>query len=144
MVTAVKSVPNLPSFVRTCVQSSTAGVSMTSVIKWTTPLVADTSVLLILLPFTVKKPCQQKNTTIYRGDGINCSDAGTRGARGATGSPIFVRLVNPIGTGEGRLSPPITTGTPKVFHLPASLKWRILSQPTKIGSGKNKKSLFCF
>jgi hypothetical protein len=23
-----------------------------------------------------------------------------------------------------------------------SLKWRILSQPTKIGSGKNKKSLF--
>ena len=35
--------------------------------------------------------------------------------------PIFVRSFNPFGTGEGRLSPPITTGTPKVFHLPASL-----------------------
>ena len=43
------------------------------------------------------------------------------GARGATGPPIFVRPVKPIRTGEGRLSPPITTGTPKVFHLPASL-----------------------
>jgi hypothetical protein len=29
--------------------------------------------------------------------------------------------VNPIPTGEGRLSPPITTDTPNVFHLPASL-----------------------
>ena len=35
--------------------------------------------------------------------------------------PIFGRLVNPIPTGEGRLSPPITTGTPNVFQLPASL-----------------------
>ena len=35
--------------------------------------------------------------------------------------PIFDRSVNPISTGEGRLSPPITTGTPNVFHLPASL-----------------------
>ena len=26
-----------------------------------------------------------------------------------------------IQTGEGRLSPPITTGPPNVFHLPASL-----------------------
>ena len=34
---------------------------------------------------------------------------------------IFGRSVNPIPTGEGRLSPPITTGTPNVFHLPASL-----------------------
>ena len=51
------------------------------------------------------------------------SDAGTGGARarGATGPPIFGRSVNPILTGEGRLSPPITTSTPKVFHLPASL-----------------------
>ena len=49
------------------------------------------------------------------------SDAGTGGARGATGPPIFGRSVNPISTGEGRLSPPITAGTPKVFHLLASL-----------------------
>ena len=35
--------------------------------------------------------------------------------------PIFGRKVNPIPTGKGRLSPPITTGTPNVFHLPASL-----------------------
>ena len=58
------------------------------------------------------------------------SDAGTgrEGARGAPGPPppMFVRSVNPIPTGEGRLSPPITTDTPKVFHLPASL----LDQPT--------------
>ena len=39
-----------------------------------------------------------------------------------TPSPIFGILVNPIPTGEGRLSPPITTGTPNVFHLPASLR----------------------
>jgi hypothetical protein len=43
------------------------------------------------------------------------------GARGATGPPIFGRSLNPIPTGEVRLSPPITTGTPNVFHLPASL-----------------------
>ena len=36
-------------------------------------------------------------------------------------SQIFDRSVNPIPTGEGRLSPHITTGTPNVFHLPASL-----------------------
>ena len=34
---------------------------------------------------------------------------------------IFGWSVNPIHTGKGRLSPTITTGTPKVFHLPASL-----------------------
>ena len=39
------------------------------------------------------------------------------------GPPIFGRSVNPIPIGEGRLSPPITTGTPNVFHLPASLQW---------------------
>ena len=43
------------------------------------------------------------------------------GARGPLASPIFGGSVNPIPTGEGRLSPPITTGTPNVFHLPASL-----------------------
>ena len=34
--------------------------------------------------------------------------------------PIFCTSVNPILTGKGRLFPPITTGTPNVFH-PASL-----------------------
>ena len=33
----------------------------------------------------------------------------------------FGRSVNPIPTGEGRLSQPNTTGTPDIFHLPASL-----------------------
>ena len=37
-------------------------------------------------------------------------------------SPIFGRSVNPIPIGEGRLSPPITTGTSNVLHLPASLE----------------------
>ena len=41
------------------------------------------------------------------------------GGQGGHLSPI--RSVNPISIGEGRLSPPITTGTPNVFHLPASL-----------------------
>jgi hypothetical protein len=50
------------------------------------------------------------------------SGAGTGGARGATAPhPIFGRSVNPIPIGEGRLSPPIITGTPNVFHLPAAL-----------------------
>ena len=53
---------------------------------------------------------------------VTRSDAGTGGARGATGPPpIFGRSVIPIPTGEGRLFPPITTGIPNVFHLPASL-----------------------
>ena len=46
------------------------------------------------------------------------SDAGTGGG---PGGPLAPRSVNPIPTGEGRLSPHITTGTPNVFHLPASL-----------------------
>ena len=41
------------------------------------------------------------------------------GPGGPLAPPIFGRSVNP--TGEGRLSPPITTGTPNVFHLPALL-----------------------
>ena len=40
---------------------------------------------------------------------------------GGTGPPIYGRSVNPFPTGEGRLSQPITTGTPNVFHLPAAL-----------------------
>ena len=53
----------------------------------------------------------------------NPSDAGTGGGQGGhcLPPPIFGRSVNPITTGEGRLFPPITTGTPNVFHLPASL-----------------------
>ena len=39
--------------------------------------------------------------------GFDYSDAGTVGARGATGPHIFGRSVNPIPTGEGRLSPPM-------------------------------------
>ena len=35
--------------------------------------------------------------------------------------PQYLGSVKPIPTGEGRLSQPITTGTPNVFHLPASL-----------------------
>ena len=46
------------------------------------------------------------------------SDAGTGGP---LAPPIFGKSVNPIPTGQGRLSPPITTGTPNLFHLPASL-----------------------
>ena len=33
----------------------------------------------------------------------------------------FVEFSSDPGTGEGRLSPPISTCTPNVFHLPASL-----------------------
>ena len=40
---------------------------------------------------------------------------------GGGGAGVIGRIVNPVPTGEGRLSPPITTGTPNVFHLPASL-----------------------
>ena len=48
------------------------------------------------------------------------SEAGTGGVQGGhCPSPIFGRAVNPIPTWEGRLSPPITTGTSNVFHLPA-------------------------
>jgi hypothetical protein len=48
-------------------------------------------------------------------DNTPYSGAGTGGARGSLASPIFGRLVNPISTGEGRLSPSITTGTPQCF-----------------------------
>ena len=37
------------------------------------------------------------------------------GGQGATGPPIFGRSVNPIWTGEGRLSPPITAAPPQCF-----------------------------
>ena len=57
---------------------------------------------------------------------LEISDAGTGGARGATAlptPPIFFRSVNPISTGEGRLPPPITNGTPKFFSLRHYWKW---------------------
>ena len=54
---------------------------------------------------------------------LRFSDAGTgRGARGATGPPIFDISVNPIPTTGGRFCPPFTSGTSNVFHLPASLR----------------------
>ena len=51
---------------------------------------------------------------------IHTSDAGTGGPGGPLAPPIYGISVNPIPTGEGKLSPPITTGTPNVFHLPES------------------------
>ena len=53
-----------------------------------------------------------------------CSDAGTGrgGAGGPLALPIFGRSVNPIPTGVGQIMPTITTGPPKVFHLPAPLQ----------------------
>ena len=41
------------------------------------------------------------------------------GPGGPLAPQIFFRSVNTILTREGRLSPPINTGTPNVFHLPA-------------------------
>ena len=41
------------------------------------------------------------------------------GPGGPLAPPIFGRSVNPIPTRKGRLSPPITTGTPNVYHLTA-------------------------
>ena len=42
---------------------------------------------------------------------------------------LFGRSNTLIPTGEGRLFPPITTGTPNVFHLPASLTLQPHLQP---------------
>ena len=40
---------------------------------------------------------------------------------GGPGGPLARRSVNPIPTMGGRFCPPFTSGTPNVFHLPASL-----------------------
>ena len=45
-----------------------------------------------------------------------------KGCNAGTG-PMFGRSLKPIPTGEGRLSPPITTETPNVFYPPALLGW---------------------
>ena len=53
------------------------------------------------------------------------SDAGTGGARGATGPPpqyLADQLTLFQPGGGGRFCPPFTSGTPNVFHLPASLR----------------------
>ena len=56
-------------------------------------------------------------------------EPGESGGPGGPGGPLpppqyfSDQLLNPIPTGEGRLSPTITTGIPKVFHLSASLDW---------------------
>ena len=47
------------------------------------------------------------------------------GPVGPLAPPIFGRSANPISTGEGRLSPPITTGPSNIFHLLASLQWGV-------------------
>ena len=54
------------------------------------------------------------------------SAAGTGGPGGPLALPIYDRSVNPIPTGGGQIMPTITTGPPKVFHLPASLLSRVL------------------
>jgi hypothetical protein len=43
------------------------------------------------------------------------------GPRGPLAPQYLTDQLYPIPTGEGRTSPPITTGTLNVFHLPASL-----------------------
>ena len=43
------------------------------------------------------------------------------GGRDPTDPPIFGQSANPFPIGKGRLSPSITTGTPNIFHLLASL-----------------------
>ena len=47
---------------------------------------------------------------------------GTGGPGGPLAPSIFGRSVNPIQTGGGQIMPTITTGPPKVFHLPAALQ----------------------
>ena len=69
---------------------------------------------IILHPYlTSSKSRKTKGTLELR---INISDDGNGEAMGATAPspPIFSRSVNPIPTGEGRLSPSTTTGTPNV------------------------------
>ena len=70
---------------------------------------------------------RQAKIILIKFEFIVFSDARTGGPGGPLAPPIFGRSVNPIPTGEGRLSPPITTGTPNVFHLPASLISNTLS-----------------
>ena len=70
------------------------------------------------------------------------------GPGGPLAPPIFCRSVNPIQTGEGRLSPPITTGPPNVFHLPAALikfhRWLFEADPAmaKIDAGWSELAFF--
>ena len=45
--------------------------------------------------------------------------------QGPLAPPTFGESVNPIPSEEGRLSPSLSTGTPNVFHLPASLTFDI-------------------
>ena len=66
-----------------------------------------------------------------------------RGGQGGHWPPQYlVDLLTLFQPGEGRLSPPITTGPPKVFHLPAPLlllSWTTLSNLIlKIGGTRAK------
>ena len=73
---------------------------------------------------------------------LEISDAGTGGARGATAPPpIFFRSVNPISTGEGRLPPLITTGTPKFFSLRHYWKWVEIEKVLRILLVESKRLL---
>ena len=71
---------------------------------------------------------------------ILLSEAGTGGPGGPLAPSILCRSFNPIWTGEGRLSPPITTGTPNVFHLPASLLLFLTTWPRTIWIKLKKKT----
>ena len=65
--------------------------------------------------------CPQQPSYIMRTTILN-SDAGTGGARGPLApSQYLADQLTLFQLGEGRLSPTITTGPPKIFHLPASL-----------------------
>ena len=59
--------------------------------------------------------------------------------------PIFGSSVNPNSTGEGRLSPPITTGPhPDLFHLPAPLTYVHYFSKTVISDSISFKNRFIY
>ena len=60
------------------------------------------------------------------------------GGGAGTGPPIFGRSVNPILSRRGRFCPTFTTGTPKFFHLPASLLCSHSQRP-RVDSSKSSK-----
>ena len=73
------------------------------------------------------------------------------GPGGPLAPPIFGRSVNPIPTGGGQIMPTITTGPPKVFHLPASLSMKLIlddqgnhmySYPISLESSRSRCPLF--
>ena len=65
------------------------------------------------------------------------------GPGGPLAPPIFGRPVNPIPTMGGRFCPPFTSGTPNVFHLPASLGYT-LEMAICVAVNQLKKNSYCF